>query len=502
MASSISLIAQEEKTSLSLEWSKVYNDGENKEWISGVVPTYDGCYLVVGTEAPFPAPFKVPFIYCRAYPEKLPKPFYGHPQLDRYSIYDIAFKSLYLVGNYETISHIYVIKISEKGDKLWKRSFGEGNISTAIDVAPIGNGSGCLILGEYLGVTDEYVVNFSDDFSLHCPAYDYLSSTVLVTPFTNMDIEVISINCSGEETYSRLYGDNETDEKPLNIIPSSDGYVITYSTCNSPSIAFYYCGPHGYHPEDVYRYYVPATRSFGERHTMKIDDEFEMVSDEEVNWNVSLYACIHDCGIISYLYNYSTSIIYKTDENGTVKWSKTLPGKVIDDIINTPDGGFVIPLQGKITLAKIDSYGNIVWNKTYSRDKYGYDELVDVLQTRDRRYMLCGTCSTDTKNGTNIDIWMAKTNEHGDIVWNLSYGDENIDEYPECVVETSDGDFIVFGIANISISPSQENLTHQRCLFAMKFSKSKADETPGFDFLIIIVATIMLLVFRKRSRDI
>jgi predicted secreted protein len=147
--------------------------------------------------------------------------------------------------------------------------------------------------------------------------------------------------------------------------------------------------------------------------------------------------------------------LVKTDEHGNMEWNKTIGGGV--SFIQTSDGGFAFvgtnasSIEGYIPvgimpegfwshvwLAKTDEYGNIEWTQTYD-EKTGYYHGSSVIQTTDGGFALAG--SSFSYFGEYSDLVLIKTDSMGNNEWSRSYGgsDEEFDPYG--LVQTSDGGF-------------------------------------------------------------
>jgi hypothetical protein len=121
-------------------------------------------------------------------------------------------------------------------------------------------------------------------------------------------------------------------------------------------------------------------------------------------------------------------------------------------IRQTSDGGYII--AGRTTgpdftadthglLIKIDSLGNIQWDKTYT---IRYDgDLVSAEQTLSGKYIATGRRYTGLE--TNYDVWLIKTDENGNLVWEKTYGGMNSD-YGRSVkqIPNAYGSYIIAGI--------------------------------------------------------
>lgn len=143
--------------------------------------------------------------------------------------------------------------------------------------------------------------------------------------------------------------------------------------------------------------------------------------------------------------------LIRIDSSGKMLWNRTYGGAADDkafSLIKTADGGYVLggttesfgAGDADFWLVKTDSSGNIEWNKTYGGS--GFDMLLSVVQTPDQGYALAGRTLSFGNGG--YDAWLVKVNSTGEMEWNKTYGG-TIDDWANCVVQTSDGGYAVFG---------------------------------------------------------
>lgn len=148
--------------------------------------------------------------------------------------------------------------------------------------------------------------------------------------------------------------------------------------------------------------------------------------------------------------------LVKTDANGLMQWSKTFGGVYEDRAMcaqRTTDGGYVIAGytssygtgNSDFWLVKTDANGNAQWNRTYGGT--GSDRSFSVGQTIDGGYILAG--ETDSFGSGNFDFWLLKTDPAGIQLWVRTYGGANLD-VARSVKQTSDGGYIMAGWTDLS----------------------------------------------------
>lgn len=166
--------------------------------------------------------------------------------------------------------------------------------------------------------------------------------------------------------------------------------------------------------------------------------------------------------------------VVKLDNSGEITWQNTIGGSGFDvsyDIVETLDGGYIIAgtsssgISGDKTeasrggidywLVKLDSSGNVIWDRTYGGSEN--DILADVVLASDGGYVLAGRSNsnisgdkTENTNGFD-DYWVIKVDSSGDIEWQNTIGGNGGDVL-NGLCAASDGHYILSGHSNSNAS--------------------------------------------------
>lgn len=131
-------------------------------------------------------------------------------------------------------------------------------------------------------------------------------------------------------------------------------------------------------------------------------------------------------------------------------WERTFGGTEREigwSVQVTGDGGCIIgglthsfgAGQTDYYLIKVDSEGNMEWQRTFGTEKR--DMSIHVQNATDQGYILCGTTGYGSDNS---DIYVVKTDSNGILDWEKTYGGE-ASERGGCIRPTADGGYIVCG---------------------------------------------------------
>ena len=157
-------------------------------------------------------------------------------------------------------------------------------------------------------------------------------------------------------------------------------------------------------------------------------------------------------------YNYNpfvkNGVMIKTDVNGNQQWYKTfIDVETARSIKQTSDGGYIITgdirtQQGDLDvwLAKTDSQGNLLWNNNFGGNNN--DHGTSVKQTSDGGYIIAGVYRLmpgDTTDASNV--YLIKTDSQGAVDWDIIYSNNNTSDQCWDVIESNAG-YVLFSNIN------------------------------------------------------
>ncbi len=149
--------------------------------------------------------------------------------------------------------------------------------------------------------------------------------------------------------------------------------------------------------------------------------------------------------------SYYQVYLIKTDVHGNQVWQQTYGGDLTDwgySVQQTSDGGYIIAGKthsfmpsGELYLVKTDGFGNQIW-QTYFGGTPSFECGYCVQQTTDGGYIVTGETGMF---GPSMDAYLVKTNAVGALVWQQGYGGDNSEEVGRYVCQTLDGGYIITG---------------------------------------------------------
>ncbi|MBL7796563.1 MAG: caspase family protein [Saprospiraceae bacterium] len=135
-----------------------------------------------------------------------------------------------------------------------------------------------------------------------------------------------------------------------------------------------------------------------------------------------------------------------------VLWEKTLGAgefETISGLALATDGGFVFcgntakkagTGAGDIYLAKTDGRGDLLWKKWFGEGEW--EEALDLIVTHDGGFAIAGL--TKSKGAGDLDCWLLKTSRDGFKQWDKTFGGKSAD-MANSLHQTHDGGFLLAG---------------------------------------------------------
>ena len=141
-------------------------------------------------------------------------------------------------------------------------------------------------------------------------------------------------------------------------------------------------------------------------------------------------------------------LLLKTNKNGEIIWNKTFNNyrhHWDTSVQLTMDGGYIVG-GGDVDgwLYKFDNPGNIVWHNAYGDENYQFGRYA--IQAHDSGYVFTGAQSNDPVETLSTQkIWLVKTNLSGNLQWSKTYGDFGSASMGASLLQTNEGGYLVTG---------------------------------------------------------
>ncbi|NQY10067.1 MAG: T9SS type A sorting domain-containing protein [Flavobacteriales bacterium] len=297
---------------------------------------------------------------------------------------------------------IYIVHIDNEGNLLWAKTFGSARHETARAIERTADGG----------------------YAVYGSKWDGGSA--------RQDSYLLKLNYAGNQIWAKYYGGSAADDG-IAIQETSDGGFVMAG-------------------------FDKSTTGMGDFQIIKIDSEgnevwyqavggsgkdiaFDVIETKEGDFLVTgLYNGYFMYSEFEFITPDSNIHIYKLDKDGTIKWEKTydkIHNELVGQTVESPDGGYYILGSTQsagagsfdIYLMKLDTAGNIEWEKTYG--DVGFDYGASIAISDDNYLYITGTSNIDLVSN-KTDVVILKTDLDGNEIWTVYAGGEE-SEYGKSV---------------------------------------------------------------------
>ena len=339
---------------------------------------------------------------------------YGGPNYDNGGFIQQTIDGGYIIaGNTESFgtgaNDFWILKLDHYGNITWQKTYGGPYNDNAGSIQQTSDGGYIVV-----GITNPFVAGWF------------------------YDIWILKLDSSGDVTWQKTYG-GSNDDNAGSIQPTSDGGYIVAGSSDSFGSGLY-----------DYDFWVLKLDSSGNVVWQKTyggaaeDRAGSIRQTSEGGYIVAGTTASFGAGGWDFW-------VLKLDSLGDVTWQKKYGSPVADlfeSIQPTSDGGYIVAgfsdilLVGfwDVLLLKLDASGNVVWQKAYG--DYGDDFALSIQPTSDGGYITAGYTPS---YGFGDELWLIKLDSSGDIVWQKTYGGSQSD-YGGSIQQTIDGGYIVAGV--------------------------------------------------------
>ncbi|MGH1366458.1 MAG: T9SS type A sorting domain-containing protein [Calditrichia bacterium] len=258
------------------------------------------------------------------------------------------------------------------------------------------------------------------------------------------NVWLAKINSSGNQLWSKNYGENKLDRSSALVQLPDNGFLIAGETQSR-----------GAGSTDLWVLRTNAagdtiwTKTYGGTNS-EFPADLMLTSDGGfilLGATRSFGAGATDCWLV------------RCDANGDTLWTKTYGGTgsdVVASFAQTSDGGYAIigntfsfgePGQPDMWLLRTDANGDTLWTTNYNGPHFPWstDDGHFIQETSNGGFLLLGA-TNGLPNTSNRDIWLIRTNSVGDTLWTQTYGGTMLEDAVG-LVEMLDGGLMIAGFS-------------------------------------------------------
>ena len=337
---------------------------------------------------------------------------------------------------------VWLLKLDSLGSLEWQKSYGGTAGEEAFQIQETSD-NGFIFIGYSTSSDGDLTANHGGD-----------------------DVWVVKIDEAGVIEWQKSYG-GSSHEIGYSISQNDIGYVLCGMTSsNNGDVS----GNHGGQDVWVVQLNLTGDQTWQKCYGGSNDEQAHAIMPYfDGGFGVAGYSYSND-GDVSGNHGATDYWILRIDSEGAIQWSKMFGGTDYDlaqSIEMTPDSGFIVigyieSNNGDVSgfhggvydywVTKIDSTGNLIWQKCYGGN--GTDEGFWIQHTQENGYILAGVSATlDNGDVTGHhgdagygDYWLVNIDSVGTINWQLSLGG-SLSDAALSIIQTNDGGFCVTGWA-------------------------------------------------------
>ena len=290
---------------------------------------------------------------------------------------------------------VWLLKTDLNGDSVWAQTYGGADNDWAVDVQ-LTDDCGFMIAAN------------TNSFGL------------------GQQIWLIKTDSSGATTWTETYGDSRNETCYAVQQTSDGGFIIVGNTTG------------------IFNGRVPLS--------LKINANGDTVWNTVIEWYpyggsfIQSVIETFDSGFI--VAGRCGLWLAKLDANGDTLWNKHYQGSTLTSVKHTPDSGLIAcgysNLQDyyRLCIIRTDIEGDTLWTRLYDDSLFqrwgnsGY-------WTNDNGYVITGGCGRQM--WSEGDLLFLKTDNNGDSLWSVAYGDSGCWDEGRDILQTNDGGYIIVG---------------------------------------------------------
>jgi len=304
----------------------------------------------------------------------------------------------------------WVIKLDNKGNMIWDRTYGGSNDDRAYSLIQTTDGG-------YAVAGSTYSKGAGD-----------------------ADFWVIKLDNKGNMIWDRTYGGSDFDWAYSLIQTTDGGYAVAGNTYSKGAggVDFWVI-------KLDYQGNMVWDKTFGGRSNDGAGS-LSLIQTTDGGYAIAGDTFSKGAGNVDFW-------VIKLDYQGNMFWDKTFGGRSYDwvrSLIQTTGGGYAVAGStyskgaGNVDfwVIKLDYQGNMFWDKTFGGRSNDGGVSLSLIQTTGGGYAIAGL--TSSKGAGEEDFWVIKLDNQGNKVWDRTYGGSDEDG-AHSLIQTTDGGYAVAG---------------------------------------------------------